>query len=288
MLSPVKLPKERLNIRLIASDLDDTLLNKKSELTKETIRTLRRAADRGIQIVLCSGRSPDAMMQFISALALADRPEGRYVIAFNGAQIYDLVERVPIYESTVDSNLLKKAYSLAKENNLPCVVYRDGVMYSWEDSYWARLDSVLCRVNFQVVEDFYNFLELGFPKMLIPGEPASIARITPILREELGQDVELYTSRPDFLDITSCNIGKGQTLTKLVEILGLDPKKVLTFGDGENDCSMLDSGGTGGFLGLSCAMCNGVEKAKECATFITERDNDEDGVAHFINKFVIG
>lgn len=282
-----KLPDKKLDIKMVAADLDDTLLNSKSVLSPGTIATLRRVVDKGIQLVLCSGRSDAAMLPFIRVLNIAGHQEGRFIVSFNGAEVFDLHKRMAIYRATVDKDILQYAYHVARDYGVPCVVYKNSVMYSYIDNEWSRLDSKLCNIAFDVVKDFDTFLESGFPKMLLPGDPKKIEELTPILRENLKGKADIYISKPYFLEVMAHNVGKGQTLTKLCDLLHIDAKKMLTFGDSMNDESMLKNGGAGGFCGTGVAMCNGVAQMQECATYVTKYDNDNDGVARFLEDYVL-
>lgn len=282
-----KLPTKKLSIQMIASDLDDTLLNSRSMLTHNTIDTLRAAVKKGIRVVLCSGRSDAAMLPFVRALDIAGYEEGRFIVCFNGAQVFDLHKRLPIYSSLVNSKILQYAYHVARDHDLSCVVYKNSVMYSYIDNEWSRLDSTLCNIAFKVVDDFDGFLECGFPKMLIPGDPFKIDGVANILRDNLKGYADIYISKPYFLEVMAHDVGKGQTLNKLATLLKIDKDKILTFGDSMNDESMLSTKGANSFGGISVAMCNGVAEMQECATYVTQRTNDDDGVADFLQSYVL-
>ena len=92
-----------LDVKLIALDLDDTLLNNDRQISDENVKALRECAQRGIYIVMCSGRAEDAILPFVRRLEIAGMEAGRYLIAINGCSIFDLHLRKQIFK-TVKSN----------------------------------------------------------------------------------------------------------------------------------------------------------------------------------------
>ena len=105
----MKLPTTKLETKLIALDLDDTLLNHELKITPKTVEALRKASEKGIYIVLCSGRADNAILPYVRTLCIAGRQEGRFLIAINGASIFDLHQRLPIYTNKLDKDILWRA-----------------------------------------------------------------------------------------------------------------------------------------------------------------------------------
>ena len=88
---------EKLDVKLIALDLDDTLLNDDRQITDLTVRALQECAQKGIYIVLCSGRAENAILPFVRRLQIAGLQTGRYLIAINGCSVFDLHKRQNIF-----------------------------------------------------------------------------------------------------------------------------------------------------------------------------------------------
>ena len=119
---------EKLDIRLIALDLDDTLLNDNREITALTVDALRECAERGIYVVLCSGRAEDAILPFVRQLEIAGKEAGRYLIAINGCSIFDLHKRNQIFCRKVDAEILLRANEIAEARGLRSEVYTPDVI----------------------------------------------------------------------------------------------------------------------------------------------------------------
>lgn len=278
----MKLPENKLDVKLIAFDLDDTLLNKDTKITPRTLAAIQKAAEKGIYIVLCSGRAENGILPYVRALNIAGSQAGRYLIAFNGASAYDLHLRQQIYTNSVDVDILKFVYTEAKKRNLPSVVYDPAVIYSWKDTEWARMDAKLCSLKFQLVEDFEGFLESREnPKMLVPGEPEEIKAFKEFLCENLEGKTDVFISKPFFLEVMSHGVGKGPTILWLADRLGIPKEKTMAFGDSMNDESMLRE------VEYGVAMCNGLDYIKDICRYNTRFDNNNDGIADFLESFVL-
>ena len=278
----LKLPEYKLNIRLIALDLDDTLLNDERTIDDDTVAALRSAAEKGIYIVLCSGRAEDGILPFVRRLEVAGMETGRFIIAINGCSVFDMHERKQIYLKSVESDVLLHVNREAESAGLKTEVYSPDVIFYAEETKWTCLDVDLCKVKGQVVEDYGKFIADGkFPKMLVPGEPEKLLVLQDKLKKELGNRAVIFTSKPYFLEILPPKCGKGEAIEFLAEKLGIPMEQTMGFGDSMNDESMIRMCGAG------VAMCNGLDYIKEIADYVTEEDNNHDGVGDFVRKYVL-
>lgn len=276
-----KLPQSKLDPRLIALDLDDTLLNTQLTITNATILALQKAGQKGIYIVPCSGRAENGILPFVRLLNMAGTQQGRYIIAVNGASIFDLHTRKSIFTAKLLGSVLVRAFEIASEFGFPCQVYDSSTTYTNVDNEYSRLDARLCNLDLKVVQNFKDFLLQGHTKMLIPGESEKIKLLEQKLKSSLNGMAEVFISKPFFLEIIPPNSGKGEAVKRLAEYLNIPIEKTMAFGDSMNDESMLKT------VGFSVAMCNGLEYIKDVAMFVTRSSNDQDGIADFIENFVL-
>lgn len=277
----MKIPSEKLDVSIIAFDLDDTLLNHDLKISPKTVAAIQKAAAKGIYIVLCSGRAENAILPYVRALNIAGTQQGRYLIGINGASVLDLHTRLPIYSRTLDSDILKYVYHEAKKRGMAAVVYDPSTIYAGEDSAWARKDADMCGLAFRKVDDYEAFLSSPRPKMLVPAEPEEISAWQPQLQKELSGRADVFISKPFFLEVMPHGVGKGEAVLWLSDYLGIPREKTMAFGDSMNDESMIVQCGCG------VAMCNGLEYIKEKADFITRKSNDDDGIADFLEEFIL-
>ncbi len=272
---------DKFDVKLIALDLDDTLLNDERKITDKTVAALRECADRGIYIVLCSGRAEDAILPYVRRLEIAGKEAGRYLIAINGCSIFDLHKRLQIFCRKVEPEILLRANELAERAGYKSEVYTPDTIYYNEETKWTKLDVDMCGLKGQVVEDYEEFLQKGFTKMLVPGDPEDLLKLQDTLKAEFGERAVIFTSKPYFLEILPPDCGKGEAVKWLSEQLGFGIDKAMGFGDSMNDESLIKMAGYG------VAMCNGLPYIKTIADFVTEKDNNNDGIADFIRTYVL-
>ena len=276
--------QETLKPGLIAFDLDDTLLNDNRQIDEETVLALRECANRGIFIVLCSGRAEEAILPFVRRLEIAGKETGRYLIAINGCSIFDLHERRQIYCRKVDSDILLRTNEIAESWGLRTEVYTPDTIFYREETKWTKLDVDLCGLKGQVVEDYDSFLKTPFTKMLVPGEPELLQKLQTELRKEFGERAVIFVSKPYFLEILPPACGKGEAVDWLANhISEKTGKQILTmgFGDSMNDESLIRRATWG------VAMCNGLKEIQNIADYVTPKDNNHNGIAEFLKAFVL-
>jgi Cof subfamily protein (haloacid dehalogenase superfamily) len=275
-----KLPSSRLDIKIIALDLDDTLLNKELKITPKTVAALQKAAFAGIYVVPCSGRTENAILPFVHVLNIAGMETGRYIIASNGTSVFDLHKRTQILSQKVSAEVLLHVENAASEMGLPCQVYDPSTIYANVDNKYTRLDADLCNLKLEIVDDFKTFLQKGHPKMVVPGDPETLLVLQDKLKAELNGKAVIFISKPYFLEIMPYNCGKGEALVWLCNHLGIDSEKSMAFGDSMNDESMIR------MAKHSVAMINGLPYIKDIAPYVTRLSNEEDGIGDFIENFI--
>jgi Cof subfamily protein (haloacid dehalogenase superfamily) len=268
------------SIRMIALDLDDTLLRSDLSISYRTRNAIKRAEACGIVVVLASGRIPAAMEQFARLLGMHKRPG--YLICNNGTIIQESHTGNIIYDKKISPETALIAYDLATAEGFPVQIYEDDVMYVSRSNEFADYDQKITGLRQVVVENFRAMVAAGCYKLLIPGDPMILRPLESLLRSYVGDDATLFTSKPYFLEILPAVTDKGTALRKVAELLGIDRQSVLAIGDSMNDEAMIR------WAGVGVAMVNGDERIKNIAALITEHSNDDDGVADIIDRYVLG
>lgn len=276
-----KLPTEKLPVKIIALDLDDTLLDKGLSIGDKTVSALQKAAQQNIFITICSGRTENGILPFVHRLDIAGTQAGRYIITGNGTGIFDLHTRSEIYSRRVEGDILVHAHEVAVKAGLASEVYSPSTIFVPEDNKWTRLDVELTKLKMEIVPDYIDFLKKGHSKMVIPGEPEILQGVQETLKKDFGDKAVVFTSKPYFLEVLPAHSGKGEALLWLAEMLHIPQDNTMSFGDSMNDESMIRLARYG------VAMVNGLDYIKEAAAFVTEKTNNEDGVGDFIEKYVL-
>jgi Cof subfamily protein (haloacid dehalogenase superfamily) len=266
-------------IRLLALDLDDTLLRSDLTISYRTRNAIKRAEAAGVTVVLASGRIPAAMEQFARLLGMHKRPG--YLICNNGTIIQESHTGHIVNEARIDSGVALTAFDLADAEGFPVQIYEDDIMYVSRPNEFAEYDQKITGLRQVIVENFRAMVGGGCHKLLIPGDPMLLAPLESIIRTYLGENITLFTSKPYFLEVLPAHTDKGTALAKVAEFIGVKQEEVLAFGDSMNDEAMIR------WAGMGVAMVNGDERIKNIAALVTEKNNDDDGVVEIIEKYVL-
>jgi Cof subfamily protein (haloacid dehalogenase superfamily) len=265
---------------MLAIDLDDTLLRSDLTISFRTRNAIRKAETLGCVVVLASGRIPAAMEHFARLLGLHKRPG--YLICNNGTMIQESHTGKLIYEAKIPAKVALVAYDLAAAEGFPVQLYEDDIMYISRPNEFADYDQKLTGLRQVVVENFRAMVGNGCYKLIIPGDPMILKPLENILKIYIGDELTIFASKPYFLEILPHNVDKGTSLAKVAEVLGIPRSSVLAIGDSMNDETMLR------WAGIGVAMANGDDRIKGMATMITDKTNDDDGVADLIERYILG
>ncbi len=265
--------------RMIVLDLDGTLTNSKKQITPHTRETLIRAQQQGIKVVLASGRPTYGIAPIAEQLELATY--GGYILAYNGGEIIDWKSREVLHAQILNPEVLPYMYRQAKENGFAIVTYRDNyVITETPDDEYVQKEAILNVMQTLKVDNFLEYIDFPVPKCLIVGEAERLHQLELQMYEQLKETNEVYRSEPYFLELVPKSIDKAQSLAVLLDKVGIPREEVIACGDGFNDLSMIR------YAGLGVAMQNAQPVVREAADFIT-LSNDEDGVAHVVERFML-
>lgn len=268
-----------MKYKLLVLDLDGTLTNSKKEITRHTKETLIKAQEAGLKVVLASGRPTYGVAPLANELEL-QKYEG-YILAYNGGEIIDWKTRELMYEKQLDSDLLPYLYRCAKENDFAIVTYENEyVLTEKPDDEYVLKEALLNVMKIKKVDNFLEAVKHPITKCLIVGEPSRLALLEKEMYEKLKDRMGVFRSEPYFLELVPKGIDKAQSLSVLLEVIGMTKNEMIAIGDGFNDLSMIQ------YAGLGIAMENAQDVVKQAADFIT-LSNEEDGVAYAVEKFYL-
>jgi Cof subfamily protein (haloacid dehalogenase superfamily) len=265
---------------MIALDLDDTLLRSDLTISFRTRNAIKRAESAGILVVLASGRIPVALEQFARLLGMHKRPG--YLICNNGTMIQESHTGSLVYEIKIPPETALIAYDLAAAEGFPVQIYENDVMYISRFNEFADYDQKLTGLRQVVVENFRAMVAAGVYKLLIPGDPMILKPLEALLKIYIGGEATLFTSKPYFLEILPPATDKGMALTWVAQRAGVPREAVLAIGDSMNDEAMIR------WAGIGVAMLNGDDRIKNIAAMVTDKSNDDDGIADLIERYILG
>ena len=265
--------------KLIAVDLDGTLVRSDQSISQRTIDALIRVQEMGVKVVIASGRPTYGTAHVADTLRLGNF--GGYVMSYNGGEIYDWGMKSRLYAHTMNKNIIPYLYIYAKEHGLPIMTYiGKEVISEVKENDYIRYSMMRNRMTIRQVDDFVATAQgAGIVKCIIVGDPAVLPALETELQDTLKEKAGVFRSEPFFLEIVPKDINKAKGLQMLLNKTGVKRKEVIAFGDGYNDLSMIE------FAGMSVAMGNGIEEIKNAADFVT-RSNNDDGIVYALEKLI--
>ena len=266
-----------MKYKLLAFDLDDTLLNEEFKISAGNVQSLRRAAEAGLIITIATGRMYRSAVPFARQLGI-NIP----LITYHGALIKNAVSGEVIWHRPVPLEESMDIAQHAQEKGYHLNLFIDDRLHVAEENDFTRLYQKIARVDLQVVGNLRDFLEREqiTPTKMNIAAPHTMPAVMADMRENFGHRVHVTLARPDFLEITHGEATKGRALRHLTEEAGFEREEVAAIGDSLNDVDMLEYAGTG------VAVANAREEVKQVAQVIT-RSNLEDGVAYFVDNYIL-
>lgn len=267
-----------MRYKLIATDIDDTLLNRQKQLTPATRAALMQAQENGVRVVVASGRLPYGVRPYAEALDVF--AHGGYYMGFNGGAIINSRgERIA--SRYLDSRYIKPVYDILRPTNVTAMVHKSDLIYAdGKVNAYTHIESKVIGLPLNVVDDLPAFIDWPIHKFLLAGEPEELKALEKTLIAALGDEVDIYLSAPWFLEVMPKGVTKGTGLLAVCADAGIDPAQAVAFGDSYNDIPMLKAAGMG------IAMGNAEDAVKEAADIVTD-DCDHDGIAKALTELGI-
>ncbi|MEG1310402.1 MAG: sugar-phosphatase [Romboutsia sp.] len=266
--------------KLIALDIDGTLLNSEKKITAAVYNSIQQAKKNGTKVVLSTGRPLPGVTPLLDELNLND--DGDYVICFNGAVVQEVKTKKVISNFEMNYNDFKIIYELVKKLNTrvhintPTSLITPHKIPSEYTELEARLNNI--PIVYKCEDEIDD--NIIFCKIMIIDHPEKLKEILEVLPNYLFDKYTIVRSAPFFLEFLNKCANKGLALKSLCESINIPLEKSIAVGDEENDQHMIE------FAGLGVAMGNARDSIKDISDYITSTNND-DGVAKVINKFIL-
>lgn len=277
-------------IKAILLDIDGTLTNSKKEITPETLTALKNAQDRGVRLVLASGRPAKGLSNYGDLLNMWMH-HGLFV-CYNGARVIDCESKEVLVDVTIKPELVTAVLEhMKKFDVIPIVTYGEYMVV--EDVYHCMVkngDQVFNVVQYESRMNNYRLMECedlakftNFPvnKILTAGDSDYLQAHWQEMREPFKDTLSCMFTSNFYYEYTSLGINKGAALREAMAKLGIKPEECIAFGDAENDIPMLE------YAGIGVAMGNAQDGVKAIADEIT-LSNEEDGIAHSLYRHIEG
>ncbi|MFD1318985.1 Cof-type HAD-IIB family hydrolase [Loigolactobacillus zhaoyuanensis] len=266
-----------MSIHMIAFDLDGTLLNDAKELAPATITILQQLAARDVQLVLCTGRPINAIWRYLALLELTG--VNNYVVTFNGALVQQVATKKILAQHSLTKQSLTPLVAFAQQVNWPLDVLDFEQVYPLTElapSLYQQMNP-----NLKFIPQTFTSLpnDLNYSKAVVAADHERLVQGQLQLPAQLATTFNVASSRTNLLEFSPTTVTKATALDVLLQRFGWQRANLMAFGDQLNDLSMLQAAGVG------VAMSNGVPEIKAAAERITTVNNDQDGVARFLQDY---
>ena len=287
--------------KLVAIDLDGTMLNKYGVITENTKNVIKKVQEKGVEVIIASGRPINSVKNFSKEIN-----SQKYFISGNGAITYDIKNDKILYENILNKNKVVQVIKICEENSIYYNVYTEnGIIaknLNYNTLYYYKENinkSEENKTHINIVENIYDYIENRDEKilkiMICDGSKTifnsimkKIREITDIeildvshmSRKIIKQGTEEIALEYFYTEISAKDVDKWNALEKLIELMNITKEEVVTIGDNANDIKMLKN------AGLGVAMGESAPYVKECANEVTT-SNDNDGVAVILEKIFL-
>ncbi|KJY83427.1 HAD family hydrolase [Vibrio galatheae] len=265
--------------KLIALDMDGTLLTSDKTISQRTKLAIEQARQKGVKVVLASGRPLDGMQSKLDELNIEG--DNEFVVYFNGSMVKEIGTSRVIHSAIIDGKRAKQVARLAEQFGLDCHAFSTeyGLITPRLNEY-TDIESTINQIPVSVKE--FDQLDDDHPiiKAMIVGDPDKLSAAIKQIPKAYHEQFTIVQSAPFFLEFLNLGSNKGVGIKAIADHLGIDSSEVICMGDAENDHHMIE------YAGLGVAMENAMEQTKAIADHITLSNND-DGVAVVIEDFIL-
>ncbi|MBQ6323122.1 MAG: HAD family phosphatase [Lachnospiraceae bacterium] len=271
-----------MNSKALFMDLDGTLLTDDKQITPGNRLAINKALEQGHRIIIATGRP--LASSIIQAEKLGLTGKGCYLIAFNGGILFDMEHQQVIFRSVLPLETVFTIFDEANRRGMHVQTYGENniLVEPRCDNDIIRLYSGRLLMDYAVIPDIRTLKRPPEKVLLI-----DLHNQEPLLnfREWVyswGEDqLDMYLSCNEYMEVVEKGLNKGTALVQMEKLLHIPHENTIAAGDAANDLNMLLCAHTG------VAMCNGDPMVKEQVSYVTERDNNHDGIAEIIERFIL-
>ena len=267
-------------IKLIAIDMDGTLLNSKKELLEETKQYFKNFHNKNNEtlLVLCTGRPETGIRPYLKDLGYLE--ENHYIISQNGASIYESQTGKRVMDAFVDSTAIQKWIELGKKHGISVMGAGVDYYYSFDEdpTEWMEFDVKLVSGKLKRIPTKES-LNTDFYKILLMGDEEQLNEFETYIPQEWRDEFYVVRSQKYLVEVLTKGVNKAFGLEKLAQKLNIQPSEIAAIGDAANDIEMLE------YAGLAVAMGNASEEVKAIADIVTDT-NENNGVIKAIDQLI--
>ena len=287
--------------KLVAIDLDGTLLNPYGEVSEETKETIKMVKNKGVEVVIASGRPIDSIKTIAKEIE-----SDKYFISGNGAILYDVKNDEILYENTLKKSKVLDIIKICEENSIYYNIYTEkeiiakglnfNVLYYYKENLNKDEDN---KTHINIIENIYDYISQREEKILKITicddnqtifnsimrklkeiNDIEILEVSHMSRKIIRQGTEEVPIEYFYTEISAKNVDKWDAIEQLAQKLNIKNEEIIAIGDNINDKKMIQNAGMG------IAMEGSTNEVTQIANYVTD-NNSENGVAKALRKLIL-
>lgn len=267
--------------KILFTDIDGTLLDDKKQIPPKNRQAIEELIKKGHKIVLTTGRALSGTIGQAEKLGLTF--DGCYIIAFNGAEIYDSYRMETLYKCSIPLDVVARIFAICEKKNVHVQTYDDKYVLAKEDNAYLRryCREIVCESKIDSALPHSLKEEPSKLLLLSYDDPDKLNEMRKLILEAEGDTVDSFMSSKGLLEVVLKDTNKGNAIKRLCHLLDIPLENSVGSGDGYNDIELIRTAHVG------AAMKNAVEEVKAVADYITAADNNQGGLAEVIERFIL-
>ena len=287
--------------KLVAIDLDGTMLNQYGIVTEETKQTIEQVQKQNVEVIIASGRPIDSIKTISNEIK-----SDKYFISGNGAILYDIQKDEIIYENTLKKQKVLDIIKICEENSIYYNIYTEkeiiaksldcNVLYYFKENLKKEEEN---KTHINIISDIYEYIKNRDEKIikiticdktkiifnsimrkLKEISEIEVLEVSHMSRKMIRQGTEEVPIEYYYTEISAKNVDKWGAIEMLAEKMQITKDEIITIGDNVNDKKMLENAGMG------VAMGNSSPEIQKIAKYVT-KSNGEDGVAYALKDLIL-
>ncbi len=263
------------NYKLMAIDIDGTLLDNNSKIRKETCDALQKMKEHGITVTFATGRFYSDACYFARVLSFSCP-----MILLHGALIQSQEGKI-LKKHELPPQTVPVLVDIARKEKIPFQIFHEDWLIMEKKTKWNDVYLSFSEIKPVIVPDISEYLKKQKSPFtfIFLGAQQKMVRLKKIIEEKLNDSIAIACAHPNLLEIIAPNVSKGIALMELAAMKNIPLSQTIAIGDSYNDMEMLKA------AGLGVAMGNAPQEVKDIADYIT-KDNDNDGIAYFVSQYL--
>lgn len=274
-------PGGNMKQKILFTDLDGTLLNDKKEISTQNRAAIEKMLSLGHRFVIATGRSVVSTQRIAKKLGLDKK--GCYLISYNGGIVYEAVGNRIIFQKSIPLKDVFALFSYARKENLHIQTYQEERILCERSNPFLEKYQKMTGMEADICENIEDVLVIPPPKMIVIDEDLEkLDAFEKKMKKFTEKRFEVVYSEPEYQEYCPPQVSKGNAIKIMCDYFQIPIENSVAAGDGRNDIAMLKMAGVG------AAMRNAPAEVKKSADYITEKNNNEDGFAEIVEKFILG